>query len=243
MGVTAAGAARASATDVAAWNRELEGQDPDAIIRFAADRFGSNLAVATQFGVEGCTLLHRVARIEPRAWFFTIDTGLLFHETYALADELEQLLGIRIARVKPPDSPAVQAVKHGPNLWERDPDLCCTLRKVQPMLEALEGKGAWMTAVRREQSSTRKDVKVVDWDAKFSLPKFSPLATQSAEAIARYVDTHKIPTNPLREHGYLSLGCLPCTRPVKPGEDPRAGRWWRNEKIECGLHTGPGKKT
>src|SRR5688500_13935587 len=128
MGVIAAGVSRPTAADVAGWNAELDGKDPDVVIRFATDKFGASLAVATQFGVEGCTLLHRVARIDPRAWFFTIDTGLLFQETYELADQLERLLGIRIARVKPPDTPAVQAVKHGPNLWERDPDLCCTLR-------------------------------------------------------------------------------------------------------------------
>src|SRR5690606_38037435 len=165
------------------------------------------------------------------------DTGLLFGETYALADELEQALGITIARVRPGDSPALQAVKHGPNLWERDPDLCCTLRKVQPMLEALHGKRAWMTAVRREQSPTRKGIPVVEWDDKFDLPKFAPLAAESAEAIARYMAQHQVPENPLRQHGYLSIGCLPCTRPVREGEDPRAGRWWRNEKTECGLHT------
>jgi phosphoadenosine phosphosulfate reductase len=241
MGVTAGLSARATAADAAVWAKDLEGKDPDTIIRFATERFGDALAVATQFGVEGCTLLHRVARFHKTAWFFTVDTGLLFHETYALADELEKKLGITIARVRPPDSPAVQAVKHGPNLWERDPDLCCTLRKVQPMLDALTGKGAWMTAVRREQSSTRREVNVVEWDAKFGLPKFSPLATQTADEIARYVDEHQIPTNPLREYGYLSLGCLPCTRPTKSGEDPRAGRWWRNEKTECGIHVAPKK--
>jgi phosphoadenosine phosphosulfate reductase len=235
MGSTAA-VTQASAADVLVWQRELDGKDPDTIIRFAVERFGASLAVATQFGVEGCTLLHRVARVAPQAWFFTIDTGLLFQETYALADELEQKLGIKIARVRPDDSVAVQAVKHGPNLWERDPDLCCTLRKVQPMLEALANKSAWMTAVRREQSTTRKDVMAVEWDAKFGLPKFSPLVAESSEAIEQYVQQHGVPTNPLRQLGYASLGCFTCTRAVKPGEDPRAGRWWRNDKTECGIH-------
>ncbi len=231
-----------SPNEIAAWSRELEGKDPDTIIRFAAERFGASLAVATQFGVEGCTLLHRVARILPSAWFFTIDTGLLFAETYALADELERKLGIRIARVRPAASPAMQAIEHGPNLWEHDPDLCCTLRKVQPMLEALEGRGAWMTAVRREQTPTRKRIPVVEWDEKFGLAKFSPLAGETSEQVERYVAEHGVPTNPLRAHGYLSLGCLPCTRPVHPGEDGRAGRWWRSDKVECGIHLTAPKK-
>jgi phosphoadenosine phosphosulfate reductase len=228
---------RPTRADVEKWAKELEGQSPDAVIRFAVERFGSSLAVATQFGVEGCTLLHRVAKVSPEPWFFTIDTGLLFHETYDLADKLEKTLGIKIARVKPEESPAVQAVKHGPNLWERDPDLCCTLRKVQPMLEALSGRGAWMTAVRREQSPTRQRIAEVEWDEKFGLPKFAPLVAETGDAVAQYVEQHQVPTNPLRQYGYFSLGCLPCTRPTKPGEDARAGRWWRNEKTECGIHT------
>ncbi len=227
---------RPSPQEVAAWARELEGKEPDAIIRFAVNTFGASLAVATQFGLEGCTLLHRVSAISRAPWFFTIDTGLLFEETYGLADQLTEQLGISIHRVKPSDSPGVQAAKVGPNLWERDPDLCCTLRKVQPMLEALQGRGAWMTAVRRGQSVTRRHVAVVEWDGKFGLPKFSPLAAETDEAIARYIEAHKLPHNSLREYGYLSIGCMPCTRPVRPGEDPRAGRWWRTAKTECGLH-------
>ncbi len=228
---------RPTRVEVDAWAKELSGKDPDAVIRFAVERFGKSLAVATQFGVEGCTLLHRVAQVSREPWFFTIDTGLLFQETYDLADKLEKQLGISIARVRPDESPALQAVRHGPNLWERDPDLCCTLRKVQPMLEALHGRGAWMTAVRREQSSTRQKLAVVEWDEKFGLPKFAPLLEESSEAVQRYVEAHAVPVNPLREYGYLSLGCLPCTRPVRPGEDARAGRWWKNDKVECGIHT------
>jgi phosphoadenosine phosphosulfate reductase len=227
-----------SQEQISRWADDLDDADPQAIIRFAVDTFGApNIAVATQFGVEGCTLLHRVAVVAQDAWFFTIDTGVLFEETYRLADELEKRLGITINRVRPAQTIGEQAVTYGPNLWESDPDLCCTLRKVQPMQEALYGFAAWMTAVRREQSSTRKQTRVVDWDPKFELVKIAPLAGQSAEAIARYVAENEVPTNPLRLIGYPSLGCFPCTRPVKPGEDARAGRWAKFEKTECGLHT------
>lgn len=227
---------RPSPAEVAEWARELEGSSPEAIIRFAWQRFGPSLAVSTQFGVEGCTLLHRVAQYAPEARIFTIDTGLLFAETYELADRLESQLGIHIERIRPAASVGAQAVEHGPNLWERDPDLCCTLRKVAPMQQVLEGMGAWLTAVRREQSPTRRNMPVVQWDASFGLVKFAPLAATTSDEIRAYVEEHAIPTNPLRALGYPSLGCLTCTRPVAEGEDPRAGRWWRTTKTECGLH-------
>jgi phosphoadenosine phosphosulfate reductase len=226
--------------EIEAWATELEGAGPDRIIRFAIQTFGAKqIAVATQFGVDGCSLLHRVGVQAKDAWFFTIDTGVLFEETYRLADKLEAELGIRINRVRPAQTIGEQAVTYGPNLWENDPDLCCTLRKVQPMQEALSGFSAWMTAVRREQSSTRKQTRIVEWDDKFKLVKFAPLAGETGASIQAYVDEHKVPTNPLRLIGYPSLGCFPCTRPVKPGEDPRAGRWSKFEKTECGLHTKP----
>lgn len=225
-----------SRAEVDTWAKDLESADPDSVIRFAVDIFGSRLAVATQFGAEGCTLLHRVSRIAPESYIFTVDTGLLFEETYRLADDLEAKLGITIARVKPDYTVGEQAVKHGPNLWEKDPDLCCTIRKVLPMQKALSGYGAWMTSVRREQNSNRATMPVVQWDERFGLVKFAPLLSQTAADIQSYVKAHEIPVNPLRIIGYQSIGCMPCTRPVAEGEDPRAGRWWRSSKTECGLH-------
>lgn len=225
-----------SAATLARWAADLEGQDPDAIIRFAQAQFGARVAVATQFGVEGVTLLHRASRIAPGFRYFTVDTGLLFHETYALADALEARLGIAIERFRPRQSVGEQAAEHGPNLWERKPDLCCTLRKVQPMVDALYGMGAWITGLRRDQSPTRANTPVVQWDAQFNLVKFCPLATQSRSAVEDYIAEHNLPTNPLRALGYASIGCFPCTRPVQAGEDPRSGRWWRSDKTECGLH-------
>ncbi len=227
---------RPTPAEIKAWAAELEGKDPDVVIRFAWQHFRNNLAVATQFGADGCTLLHRVSRIAPAARFFTIDTGLLFHETYALASALEAKLGITIERVQPERSVAEQAVTYGPNLWERDPDLCCTLRKVAPMKRALSGMGAWMTAVRREQSPTRRELPAVQWDEKFGLVKFCPLVAETETSVEAYALEHEVPLNPLRKLGYLSLGCLTCTRPVKEGEDQRAGRWWRTDKVECGIH-------
>lgn len=225
--------------EVAAWARELEGESPETIIQFAARRFDDRLAVATQFGVEGCTLLHRVSRHAPSAYVFSIDTGLLFAETHTLAQRLERQLGIEIHRVLPEQSVAMQAVKLGPNLWERDPELCCTLRKVIPMQRTLEGFGAWMTSIRRGQTASRAETPVVQWDERFGLVKFAPLAAQSDAAVDAYIKEHAIPTNPLRLVGYRSIGCAPCTRPVADNEDTRAGRWWRSDKTECGLHQAP----
>lgn len=228
---------RPSDAELRCWNDELEGLDADGMIRFAGDRFGARLAVATQFGVEGCTLLHRVARHAPQSYIFTIDTGMLFQETYDLADTLEDRFGITIHRVRPEQSLGVQAVKYAPNLWESDPDLCCTLRKVIPMQETLEGFDAWLTSVRWDQTPDRAGTPLVQWDAKFGLIKLAPYATTSAAAVTAYVREHDIPTNPLRGIGYPSLGCLVCTRPVNEGEDPRSGRWWGRTKTECGLHS------
>ena len=218
------------------WARELEGKDPQDIIRFAVAHFPGPLAVATQFGLEGCTLLHRVVRVTRNVRFFTIDTGLLFAETYQLAARLEKYLGIAIERIRPGESVAEQAVSQGPNLWEKNPDLCCELRKVAPMRSALAGMGGWMTGVRREQTASRSDTPVVQWDAQFGLLKVAPLAAETAEQVERYACNNHIPTNPLRAVGYQSVGCMTCTRPVKDGENPRAGRWWRSPKTECGLH-------
>lgn len=222
---------------LAEWNRQLEEASPNEIIRFAADMFGDRLAVATQFGAEGCSLVHRVSRVAPQSYIFTIDTGLLFEETYDLAARLEEACGVTIHRVRPEQTVGRQAVTYGPNLWESDPDLCCTLRKVMPMQSTLERFDAWMTSVRREQTQNRAGTPVVQWDSKFRLVKFAPYAALSGAEVEAYLREHKVPTNPLRLVGYASIGCMPCTRPIKEGEDPRAGRWWRASKTECGLHT------
>jgi phosphoadenylyl-sulfate reductase (thioredoxin) len=166
----------------------------------------------------------------------TLDTGLLFPETYALWRRLEQRYGLRIRAVRPAQTVEQQAAALGPALWERDPDRCCGLRKVEPLRAALSGYRAWISAIRREQTPERAGVAVVARDARFGLVKVSPLAAWTAARVWGYLRAHDVPTNPLHARGYPSIGCQPCTTPVRIGENPRAGRWRGKGKTECGLH-------
>jgi phosphoadenylyl-sulfate reductase (thioredoxin) len=174
-----------------------------------------------------------IARARLQVEIFTIDTGFLFAETYALWSRLEERYGVRVHAVKA-DVPAVEPGLPPP--WERDPDGCCHLRKVLPLREALAPLGAWVTGIRRDQTPDRANARVVEWDARFGLVKVNPLAAWSSGDVEAHVRRLEVPTNPLHAQGYLSIGCAPCTSPVRPGEDPRAGRWRGREKTECGLH-------
>ena len=143
---------------------------------------------------------------------------------------------VRLIDVTPAQTVAEQDAEHGPRLYERDPDRCCDLRKVRPLAEALSGYAAWASGVRREESAERKDTKLVDWDEKREMLKINPLAAWTQDDVDAYIEAHQVPVNPLAELGYASIGCAPCTRPVAPGEDPRAGRWAGRGKTECGIH-------
>jgi phosphoadenosine phosphosulfate reductase len=214
----------------------FEGASPEAVLYWAAGKFGEGVALATGFGAEGCVLIDMLARVAPRMRVFYLDTGLLFPETYALAERLSARYGVRFERRAARLTPAAQAEIHGERLWERDPEECCRLRKVEPLRETLAGLGAWVTAIRREQTPARARAGVVERDAKFGLVKINPLAAWSARDVWSYVVEHDVPYNPLHDLGYASIGCVPCTTPVRTGEDPRAGRWRGTAKTECGLH-------
>jgi phosphoadenosine phosphosulfate reductase len=170
------------------------------------------------------------------ARIFYLDTDLLFPETYALRDRLEARYGVRLERRATRVSLSDQAVEYGERLWERQPDLCCGLRKVEPLKEMLTGLQAWVTAIRREQSPARANIGLVERDDRFGLIKINPLATWSTSDVWDYIAKHDVPYNPLHDHGYPSIGCAPCTTPVQIGEDSRAGRWRDTGKTECGLH-------
>ncbi|MBI3723807.1 phosphoadenylyl-sulfate reductase [bacterium] len=215
----------------------LEGRTPGEILSWAAERFAPRVTFATGFGVEGCVLVDLIARRSLPIDVFTLDTGLLFSETYELWRRLEETYRIEIRAVRPSLTVLEQASEHGPSLWERDPDRCCEIRKVVPLRTALRGFDAWIAAIRREQTPDRSRVRVVERDAKFGLVKVSPLASWTSEDVWAYVRAHDVPTNPLHERGYPSIGCFPCTSPVLPGEDPRSGRWRGRAKTECGLHS------
>ncbi len=213
-----------------------EGTSASDLLRWASRRFGPRLAFTTGFGAEGCVIIDLIARANLPVDIFTLDTGLLFPETYALWRQLEDTYGITIRAVRTELSLDAQAAAHGPALWERDPDRCCDLRKVLPLRAALAGFGGWITAIRRDQTAERASAKLVEHDATFGLLKINPLAAWTHDDVWAHVYANDVPTNPLHAQGYPSIGCVPCTTAVAPGEDPRSGRWRGSLKTECGLH-------
>ena len=213
----------------------LEGKPPTEILEWAVAN-GSRIAFATGFGAEGCVLIDLIGRAKLPVEIFTLDTGLLFDETYALWAALEQRYGITIRAVKPKLTVDEQAVAEGPALWERDPDRCCDQRKVQPLREALAGFSSWLTAIRRDQTPERANAQVVEDDPKFGLVKINPLVAWTHDDVWGHIYSNDVPFNPLHERGYPSIGCKPCTSQIIPGEDLRAGRWRGAGKRECGLH-------
>jgi phosphoadenosine phosphosulfate reductase len=225
-----------SVEELKAVSEGFEGASPEAVLYWAAGKFGDGVALATGFGAEGCVLIDMLARVAPRMRVFYLDTGLLFPETYALAERLSARYGVRFERRVAGLTLEAQAGAYGERLWERDPEECCRLRKVEPLREALAGLGAWVTAIRREQTPARARAGVVERDAKFGLVKINPLAAWSALDVWGYILKNDVPYNPLHDLGYASVGCVPCTTPVRVGEDPRAGRWRGSPKTECGLH-------
>lgn len=219
--------------DLARLAADLEGRPPEEILAAVAPRFPGRIALACSFGAEDDVLVDVVARHRLPVEIFTLDTGFLFPETQVLWARLEARYGLRIAAA-PADLPPLDRSKAPP--WEQDPDRCCHARKVVPLRAKLATLGAWITGIRRDQTPDRANAGVVEWDARFGLVKVNPLAAWTAADVAAYVRRFDVPVNPLHERGYLSIGCAPCTSPVRPGEDPRAGRWRGREKTECGLH-------
>lgn len=217
---------------------------PQALIAWALERFSAReLVITTGFGMEGCAMIDMIDRCPAAADGFTVsylDTHFLFAETHDLRERLQRRYP-RLDLVNRGTSltPAAQKAAHGPELWRTNPDLCCQLRKVEPMRELLRGADAWMTAVRREQSDTRAATEHVSWDAQFELVKISPLAAWRRDEVWQYVREHDVPYNALHDQGYPSIGCTHCTSPVlgsRPADYSRAGRWEGREKTECGLH-------
>ena len=215
---------------------ELEGHSALEILRWASRQYGSKLTFAAALGAECCVVIDLIGRHELPIDVFTLDTGVLFPETYALWRQIEARYGVTIRPVRPEHTVAEQAVHEGAELWLREPDRCCDLRKMQPLARTLSGFDAWITAIRRDQTPERAVAPIVGWDGRFGLIKVNPLARWTFDEVKAYAATHDVPYNPLHDQGYPSIGCVPCTSPVRPGEDPRSGRWRGNEKTECGLH-------
>lgn len=215
---------------------EFESAHPQDILRWAAETYGEKLAVVTSFQITGIVTLHMLSQIAPETPVLTLDTGLLFPETYALIDTLEAKLGISITRIAPELSVVEQNENYGVGLWEHEPALCCYLRKVLPLQKAMQSYDAWITGLRRDQSQKRARVPIVSWDEQHHAVKITPFATWTEEMLWTYIHAYELPYNPLHDRGYPSIGCLPCTRAVQAGEDKRAGRWSGHSKTECGIH-------
>jgi len=227
-----------AATDWRVISNEFEETSPTAVLRWAIEEFSPDVAFATGFGAEGCVLVSMLSAISPATRIFCLDTDLLFPETYALRDQLEARYGVRFERRATSLSLCDQAAQYGERLWEHEPDLCCRLRKVEPLREMLKGLRAWVTGIRRDQSPARAGTGLVERDDKFDLIKINPLAAWSAHDVWNYIAKHDVPYNTLHDRGYPSIGCVPCTTPVQLGETSRAGRWRGTGKSECGIHEG-----
>jgi phosphoadenosine phosphosulfate reductase len=233
----AVGDAVLSPEQIALAARDLEGSGPEAALRWAVDHFGpEEIALACSFGSEDMALVDMIAKIRPESRVFYLDTNLLFDETYALIEKAKAKYPVRFEQHLPLITLGHQADQHGDELWIHRPDACCAIRKVEPLQRVLSSLKAWITGIRREQSPTRANAQVVEWDAKFGLVKINPIVAWSEKDLWRYMMDQKVPYNPMHDQGYPSIGCTHCTRAVKPGEDPRAGRWAGNAKTECGLH-------
>ena len=209
----------------------LEGLDASGVLAYMVERFHPRLAVACSFQKEASVVLDLLLKIAPDARVFTLDTHVLFSETYDTWKRVEERYGIEIEVFQGP-SLGRQAATHGDRLWERDPDECCRLRKVDPLNRALEDVDAWISGVRREQSPVRARTPKLAWDRKHERWKANPLADWTEQDIWRYIADHDVPYNPLHNQGYSSIGCTHCTQ---PGEG-REGRWSGSAKTECGLH-------
>jgi phosphoadenosine phosphosulfate reductase len=213
--------------------RDLEGASAHEIIQWAARTFGERFAVTASMA-DG-VLSHVAGEAVPGITVLFLDTGYHFAETIGTRDAIAATYPVKVETIMHPLRVPEHEAEYG-RLYEIDPDLCCAIRKVWPLDRALRPYDAWAGGVRRAESRTRSDTPVVAWDAKRRKVKVNPLATWSDAQVDAYVAEHDILVNPLREIGYTSIGCEPCTRPVAPGEDPRSGRWSGRPKTECGIH-------
>jgi len=215
-------------------NAALEGASAREIAEWAAASFGANLIVASS--MQDAILPHLFSQAMPGVEVLFLDTGYHFPETLSTRDEVRRRLDVTVVNAQPRQTVAEQDADYGPRLHDNDANLCCFLRKVEPLARSLDGKHAWVTGVRRVEAPSRARTAVVSWDEKHDLVKINPLVDWSDADVEAYQAEHDLPRNPLLAQGYPSIGCGPCTRKVAPGEDPRSGRWAGKEKTECGIH-------
>ncbi len=223
-------------------NRQLRGKPTGEVLRWVADAFGSEIVCASSFGAEDMVLIDMIAKIDPSIRIFTLDTGRLHDETFEVMERARVRYGLPI-HVYFPDREAVEWLEREKGFYTFRESIenrreCCAIRKVEPFRRALAGMRAWMTGLRRAQSVTRNHSEVLEWDEGNGLVKVAPLIGWSHGRVWEYIRANDVPYNVLHDRGFPSIGCAPCTRAIKPGEDIRAGRWWweHSEKKECGIH-------
>jgi phosphoadenosine phosphosulfate reductase len=218
-------------------NSRLARATPREILEWAVDRFGSRLTMATAFGAEGCVLLHLLSEINAPVRVFNLNTGYQFPETLELREQIAARYGIQVEMVSADTTVAEYEKAHGGPLYVTNHEQCCYDRKIVPLRRALSGYGAWITAIRADQSSERASARIVGPDPKFGLIKINPLLSWRRRDVWAFIATHHVLYNPLHDRGYASIGCWPCTRALETGESERAGRWAGHAKTECGLHS------
>lgn len=221
--------------EIVALNARFADATAQEILRFALrERFVGDIAMVSSFGADSAVLLHMVSEVDPSAPVIMVDTGKLFPDTLRYRDLLAERLGLTDVRSQKPAKPVLSEVDPAGMLWMSDTDACCHVRKVVPLEEALSGFGSWISGRKRFQSATRSSLPPFEYEG--GRVKVNPLADWTAADILAYAKEKDLPPHPLVAQGYPSLGCMPCTSKVKPGEDARAGRWRGQEKTECGIH-------
>jgi phosphoadenosine phosphosulfate reductase len=240
------GAGSITPAEIGALERELSARFTEEILAWAWRRFGMRAAIGTSFQGAGLVMLHLAKRANLPFPVFTLDTGLLFPETLALKQRLEAFFGFKIESLAPDLTLEEQADINGPELWKRNPDLCCTIRKVLPLRDKLCDLDCWITGLRRGQSDSRAEISVIelyafDEASGRDIVKLNPMANWSRDAVWEYLREHQIPYNSLHDRAYRSIGCQPCARRTANGGNERAGRWTGFNKVECGIHQGCSK--
>ncbi|PQP24335.1 phosphoadenylyl-sulfate reductase [Rhodococcus opacus] len=212
----------------------LEGASAQELLQWTEETFGSDYIVASN--MQDGVLVHLAAQVHPGVDVLFLDTGYHFAETIGTRDAVEQVYGVNVINARAEASVAEQDAAEGKDLFAREPNRCCALRKVAPLKKTLSGYKAWVTGIRRVEAPTRANAPLISFDDAFGLVKINPIAAWSDEDMQSYIDEHSILVNPLVDEGYPSIGCAPCTSKPAPGSDPRSGRWAGQAKTECGLH-------
>ncbi|HJS70679.1 MAG TPA: phosphoadenylyl-sulfate reductase [Gaiellaceae bacterium] len=214
---------------------DFDDMPAEQLIRWAYVEYGQKLCLSCSWQKQSSVLVHMVSELGLPIDVVELDTQLFFKESYETREALVERYGLTLIR---PEviTVAEQHKREGPNLWESDPDRCCHIRKVEPLLAALEPYDAWISGIRRDQSPSRASTPKLEWSERYDVWKVHPLADWDEKRVWAYIHVNEIPYNPLHDTGYRSIGCIPCTRPTRPDEEERAGRWAGSDKLECGIH-------